>query len=527
MIRPKQYLVKLWANGCERRVVVDDRFPCDKSGSLMTCYSNNRRELWVSVIEKAYMKLHGGYDFPGSNSGVDLYSLTGWIPESVNLNDNDENDSSASKSSSNNSSAGSPVLPSDRVWKRLESAHRFGDCLLTLATGPLDEAEADRAGLVPTHAYAVLDAREVPAHLANLATPPSSASGSGNGSGSGNNNTLRLLLVKNPWAKKRWRGNFSAHDERHWTPALQLMLNYDVALARTCDNGVFWIDWASATHYFRVLHLNWNPSLFQHKAGLHQHWPVSQGPQNDSYNYGYNPQFTLKIAQPPWIPSPSIAAPSNASSSSSSSGGTVWILLTRHVVAKDDDSDHADAHDARGGGSGRGIGTTNAASAAGEDGKDYLTCHVFENTLGQRVFAPGSARKSQIVQGVYSNNQHALVRFELPSPPSVASANKSNGSGSGSGGAGATREYTLVVSQYCKVRAVDFTLQAWCTTAPLALTPAPSLPPHGKEFRGSWDATSCGGALGHPSFYTNPMWSVTVASPSNRFHAELMAPKEL
>ena len=35
-----------------------------------------------------------------------------------------------------------------------------GDVLITAATGPLSDLEADRAGLVPTHAYAVLELRK-------------------------------------------------------------------------------------------------------------------------------------------------------------------------------------------------------------------------------------------------------------------------------------------------------------------------------------------------------------------------------
>lgn len=81
-----KYVLRLHFNGCSRKVVIDDRLPVSRtSQTLHVVDRNNSALLWPALVEKAYLKVRGGYDFPGSNSGTDLCVLTGWIPEQLFL----------------------------------------------------------------------------------------------------------------------------------------------------------------------------------------------------------------------------------------------------------------------------------------------------------------------------------------------------------------------------------------------------------------------------------------------------------
>ena len=64
----------------------------------------------------------------------------------------------------------------------------------------LSDAVAERAGLVSTHAYAVLDVRLVEGE--------------------------KLFKLKNPWSHLRWRGNWSELDTKNWTPHFRHKLDY-------------------------------------------------------------------------------------------------------------------------------------------------------------------------------------------------------------------------------------------------------------------------------------------------------------
>ena len=81
-----KYVFRFNFNGCHRQVAIDDRLPASKTSRTLYVLDRKQPELlWPALIEKAYLTIRGGYDFPGSNSGTDLWVLTSWIPEQIFL----------------------------------------------------------------------------------------------------------------------------------------------------------------------------------------------------------------------------------------------------------------------------------------------------------------------------------------------------------------------------------------------------------------------------------------------------------
>ncbi|KAL8781535.1 MAG: hypothetical protein Q9194_000297 [Teloschistes cf. exilis] len=218
----------------------------------------------------AYLKVRGGYDFPGSNSGSDLWVLTGWIPEQVFLH-SDEIDRAA-------------------LWCRILKAFGFGDVLVTLGTGRMSNVESENTGLTSEHDYAVIDLAE--------------------------RNGKRMLLIKNPWSQPGgWTVNVTTTDEAADTTNdeepgsfRKVEAQRDARVGERCSEpGNFWMDINDVFQYFESLYLNWNPGLFSHREDIHFSWNLSNanGPWASFWS---KPQFKIQ----------------------SRAAGVAWLVLSRH-----------------------------------------------------------------------------------------------------------------------------------------------------------------------------------------------------
>ncbi|KAM0471640.1 hypothetical protein ACHAPX_009297 [Trichoderma viride] len=207
-----KYIFRLNFNGCARRVTIDDRLPASGTDrALFVVNRHNSYLLWPALLEKAYLKVRGGYDFPGSNSGTDLWVLTGWIPEQLFLQ--------------------REAFDIDETWDRVKAAYEIENVIITLGTGHISAEEGDIMGLIGEHDYAV------------QAIDSSS----------------RKFLVKNPW---RPRFDTPSSSEK------------DSGNAISPSAGTFWLSIEDIAQHFESMYFNWNPALFTHRQDRHFAWDI-------------------------------------------------------------------------------------------------------------------------------------------------------------------------------------------------------------------------------------------------------------
>ena len=144
---------------------------------------------------------------------------------------------------------------------------------------------------------------------------------------------------------------------------------------------------------------------------------------------------------------------------------------------------------------------------------------------GKRIFVPPS-RSTFRFRGVYTNNPHFLVRFDVDDTLDCQSVGASRGE------EGREALFSLVVSAYEKIRPISFTLQVFCT-APFQFYHSPSRPTHQTKVTGKWvweentnlPNFSAGGSCSEPTYFRNPQFTFLLTEPSP-IHCELLVPKD-
>lgn len=262
-----KFKFNFWHFGEWREVVVDDRLPTEH-GHLI--YAHNRSqpdEFWVPLMEKAYAKLHGGYEkIEGGCPQYGAEDLTGGIAESIELEHFRKSDRSLLEILFNDLQAmmAKCTLLDSRIYGR------SGDDELPYVTN----------GLVTGHAYSVLK-MEVITDI--------------------NKRQHNLVCIRNPWGQRDGQGEGEWSGK--WSDSSSIWKNVPTAeKARikfvSGDDGVFWMSFKEYITYFDsvdICHLT--PDDISRQIAQKENWTKWKLHQFRG-TFHYYESFDVPLVQP-------------------------------------------------------------------------------------------------------------------------------------------------------------------------------------------------------------------------------------
>eukprot|EP00759_Apiculatamorpha_spiralis_P013781 PhF_6_TR20521/c0_g1_i1/m.29599/K08582/CAPN15; calpain-15 len=206
------YRVMLCKNGWWQPVVLDDFVPTQNSVPVFAKNREEPNELWVSLLEKAYAKLHGSYfSIRSGDAAQAMADLIGCPYKKFKSFPEWESDK-------------------DAFFKLLQTFDER-DYLMAIGTPGVDHASEGKGGtdalsqkyeavgLATGHAYSLIRVKEVQGH--------------------------RLCMIRNPWGNdKEWTGDWGDNSPL-WTDEIKAAVGFYAG-----NDGTYWMAWHDVLKWF-------------------------------------------------------------------------------------------------------------------------------------------------------------------------------------------------------------------------------------------------------------------------------------
>ncbi|KAL3057938.1 calpain-5a [Trematomus bernacchii] len=274
---------RFWRFGEWVDVVIDDRLPT-VSGELVYCHSNDSREFWSALVEKAYAKMCGCYEaLDGGNTADALVDFTGGVSEPMDLTENGFKEDEEKRS---------------ELFERVLKVHDRGgliSCSIKATTAADMEAKLS-CGLVKGHAYAVTDVRRVRLGHGLMAYFRS--------------DKLTMIRMRNPWGEKEWNGPWSDSSEEWKKVSNSEREKIGVTVQ---DDGEFWMTFDDFIANFTdlilcrlintsylSLHKTWEEAVIRGSWRCHDDPLINRagGCTNNKHSFLQNPQYVFDVKKP-------------------------------------------------------------------------------------------------------------------------------------------------------------------------------------------------------------------------------------
>ena len=207
------YGIFLRINGIWQLILVDDFFPVypsynNKSFNIVFS-STNSNEIWIMLLEKAWAKVNGNYSRIISGQPIEaLDILTDAYSYQINLK-NIKNDK----------------FEKEKLLNKIKNFKQKG-FIMTAGTYDNNNLSLEEVGLISSHAYSLLNIREIYTK---------------------NDGIVNLLFLRNPWGNTEWSRDWSDKSNK-WTDSLRRQCNVEIK-----DDGSFYMSYEDFLIYFETI----------------------------------------------------------------------------------------------------------------------------------------------------------------------------------------------------------------------------------------------------------------------------------